>query len=118
MTKTWMLAAIVVVICALAAAAGERMTVAGGEVERRTCPSAECGVVGRFFPGESVFVHETVEGWSRVSNYYSAACHDGRSSFVETGPDECTEANGIVQGEFAEWVRSEALADEQPDQRS
>ena len=94
------------------AAAQERMVINVDDVQRRTCPSVECGVVGRFFFGESVPVFETLNGWSRVSGYYSAGCNDGRSAFVERGPSDCTETNGIVRGEFAEWVKSEFLAQE------
>lgn len=94
------------------AEAQERMVIHVDDVQRRTCPSTECGVIGRFFSGESVPVYETTNGWSRVSGYYSAGCHDGRSAFVERGPSACTAANGIVSGEFAEWVRSEFLAQE------
>jgi hypothetical protein len=109
------------ILCALVVVAGalpvqvnaqERMVIHVDDVRRRTCPSTECGVVGGFFLGESVPVYETMNGWSRVSGYYSAGRHDGRSAFVETGPVACTEANGIAQGEFAEWVRSEFLARE------
>ena len=90
--------------------AQERMVVHVDDVYRMTCPSTECGVIGRFYFGESVPVHESLNGWSRVSGYYSAGCHDGRSAFVERGPSACTEANGIVGGEFAEWIRSDSLA--------
>jgi hypothetical protein len=83
-------------------------------LKRFTCPSAECGVVGRFFYRETVPVFETEDGWSRVSGKKSAACYDGASIFVESGPDECTAENGITSGEFAEWVRSKYLADSEP----
>ena len=92
------------------AMAQERMVIGVDDAKRRTCPSEQCGVIGRFFSGESVMVYESTDGWSRVSRYYTAGCHDGRSAFVEVGHDECTKANGIVQGEFAEWVRSASLA--------
>lgn len=94
------------------AAAQERMAIHTDEAKRRTCPSEECGIIGRFFSGESVLVYESANGWSRVSRYYTAGCHDGRSAFVEVGHNECTKANGIVQGEFAEWVKSAFLAEE------
>ena len=77
---------------------------------RRTCPSMKCGTVGRFFPGESVLVYESVDGWSRVSIYYSAGCFDGRSAYVEEGPDRCLPENGIKDGEFAEWTLSDTLS--------
>jgi hypothetical protein len=92
------------------ASAQERMMIHADEAWRRTCPSEQCGIVGRFFSGESVPVYESANGWSRVSRYYTAGCHDGRSAFVEVGHDQCTKTNGIVQGEFAEWVKSAFLA--------
>jgi hypothetical protein len=94
-----------------AAEAEERMWIAKDDVVRRTCPSVDCGVVGGFFFGEAVMVFETKNGWSRVSRRYPAACYDGKSIFVEAGPSECTEANGIRQGELAEWVESGSLAE-------
>ena len=108
------LLAFAAIACALLApaAAEERMVIHADDVKRRTCPSEQCGIVGRFFSGESVVVYESADGWSRVSRYYTAGCHDGRSAFVEVGHSECTKANGIVQGEFAEWVRSAFLEEE------
>jgi hypothetical protein len=92
-----------------------RMWVNVDDGVRRTCPSMTCGTIGRFFAGESVVVYESADGWSRVSRYYSAGCHGGRSSFVDAGPSECTPQNGIRDGEFAEWIRSNALAAEESD---
>jgi hypothetical protein len=105
---------LVTIACVLLvpAKAQEQMSIRADDVQRRTCPSVQCGVVGRFFFGESVPAYESVDGWSRVSRYYSAGCYEGRSAYVQHGPNECTEANGIVQGEFAEWVRSEFLAED------
>ena len=94
------------------AAAEERMVIHSDDAKRRTCPSEQCGVIGRFFSGESVVVYESADGWSRVSRYYTAGCHEGRSAFVEIGHNECTKANGIEQGEFAEWVKTDFLAAE------
>jgi uncharacterized protein YraI len=111
--KKILLAGTITVLALLAAAsAQERMVIQADDVQRRTCPSTQCGIVGRFFSGEQVPVYESVNGWSRVSDYYSAACYEGRSIFVEHGPSDCAKANGIVQGEFAEWVKSEFLAEE------
>lgn len=92
------------------AAAQSRMSVTDENNLRRTCPSLDCGAIGRFYPGESVVVHESVDGWSRVSGYYTAGCFEGRSLFVESGPDACTAENGIRDGELAEWIRTEFLA--------
>jgi hypothetical protein len=93
-------------------AADTRMRIDTDTSKRRTCPSTECGVVGRFFLNESVPVYETVDGWSRVSIYYSAACSSGHSALVDSGPSRCEAANGITNGEFAEWVKSEFLTAE------
>src|SRR5690606_5773958 len=92
------------------ASAETRMWIKGDGVIRRTCPSMECGAVGRFFSGESVLVYESVDGWSCVSLYYSAGCFDGRSAYVEAGPSGCLPENGIRDGEFAEWTLSEKLS--------
>lgn len=95
-------------------AAESRMVVANETIVRRTCPSVECGGVGRFNVGESVVTYETQAGWTRVSPYYTAGCHDGQAAFVQFGPAYCTRQNGIEQGEFAEWVKAEFLKVEQP----
>lgn len=92
-----------------------RMWVAVEGLQRHTCPSATCGVVGRFFFRESLFVRESLKGWTRVSPYKSAGCYEGRSTYVQAGPDSCSVENGIVQGEFAEWVRSDLLAAKPPE---
>jgi hypothetical protein len=94
--------------------ADSRMWVAVEDLRRYTCPSVECGVVGRFFFRETIPVFETENGWSRVSREKSAACYDGASSFIEAGPDDCTAENGIVSGEFYEWVRSRYLVGSEP----
>ena len=90
--------------------AQDRMTVLAGQTLRRTCPSIDCGVIGRFYGGESILVYEGVPGWSRVSEYYTAGCYDGISIYVEAGREECAPANGIEDGEFAEWVSNDRLA--------
>lgn len=99
----------------LPAGAEERMWVAIDDLQRRTCPSTECGVVGRFFFQESVIVFEKEDEWSRVSRYHSAGCYEGVSAFVEEGNPECSADNGIRGGEFAEWVQSKFLAAEPPE---
>lgn len=95
--------------------AESRMWIDSDASKRRTCPSLECGIVGRFFFRETVVVYETRDGWSRVSGYYSAACSGGRSAFVDSGRSDCSESNGITNGEFAEWVRSDFLAATRPE---
>lgn len=98
------------------ARADMRMWVAADRLQRHTCPSETCGVTGRFFFRESLYVHETLGGWSRVTHFRSAGCNEGVSAYVETGPKECSAENGIVQGKYAEWVKSEFLAKERPEE--
>lgn len=96
------------------AQADTRKWVAVDQLERFTCPSLECGMVGRFFFRESLPVLETKDGWSRVSFYRTAGCFDGKSLYVEAGRAECVEENGIVNGKYSEWVQSQFLAQEPP----
>lgn len=104
----------VIAVAALPAKADSRKWVAVENLRRYTCPSEECGVVGRFFFRETVRVFEAANGWSRVSTYKTAGCYDGTSLYVETGPSGCSAENGIADGEFAEWVKTKFLASEPP----
>lgn len=88
--------------------------VTSDRLNRRTCPDVECGKVGHFMFREGTQVFETRNGWSRVSNYYTASCIKGISEFVEAGNKVCDESNGIVNGEFAEWVATQHLSDVRP----
>ncbi|MCO6387893.1 hypothetical protein [Aliihoeflea sp. 40Bstr573] len=106
----WVMATLVVAGGIAPAASQSRMSVTDENNFRRTCPSLECGSIGRFYEGESIVVYETINGWSRVSEYYTAGCFDGRSIYVESGSDACTAENGIRQGELAEWIRTDFLA--------
>lgn len=96
------------------AQAENRMWVAVDDAQRRSCPSMECGIVGKLFFRETVVVYDTSKGWSRVSGYSNAGCYEGKSSFVQSGRDDCSEENGISDGKFAVWVRSDSLADQKP----
>lgn len=119
MKKTTILTCGVILCCTgfgTSAWAEMRMWVAVDGLKRYTCPSEECGVTGRFFFRESLLVHETRKEWSRVTHFRTAGCDDGRSAYVEFGPDECSADNGIIQGEYAEWVRSEYLAERLPEE--
>jgi len=81
---------------------------------RHTCPSTACGIVGEFYYRDGVKPLETQNGWTRVSKYYVASCENGRSAYVDTGNDRCSQANGIVDGQFAEWVVDANLSTERP----
>jgi hypothetical protein len=96
----------------LPAVAETQMWVASEAANRRTCPSVECGVVGKLLFRELATVIETKSGWARVTKYYDAACVGGRSEYVEEGPADCVPENGIVDGQFAEWIRLDLLSEE------
>jgi hypothetical protein len=83
-------------------------------LNRRTCPSTACGIVGQLFFREAATVYEQRGGWARISNYYAASCVNGRSEYVDSGNNRCTHDNGIVDGKFAEWVSAEFLSQERP----
>lgn len=71
---------------------------------RHSCPSVACGIVGEFYYREGVQPLETRDGWVRVSKYYYASCTNGQSDYVDSGNAQCSQINGIVDGQFAEWV--------------
>ncbi|HEX8375397.1 MAG TPA: hypothetical protein VF606_09480, partial [Geminicoccaceae bacterium] len=93
---------------------GEQMWVTSQYLDRHTCPSSSCGVVGRLFFRESADVQERKNGWARVSRRYDASCVGGRSEYVDKGNARCTSANGIENGQFAEWVRLSSLSATRP----
>jgi hypothetical protein len=92
----------------------ERWWVTSERLNRRTCPSETCGVVGQLFLREGVTIHESRAGWVRVSQTYDASCVGGRSEYVDTGNAACDPANGISDGQFAEWVSEDYLAETRP----
>lgn len=63
---------------------------------------------------ESAHVYEIADGWARVTEPYDASCAGGRSEYVDSGEAACTEANGITNGRFAEWVEVSALSTPRP----
>lgn len=90
--------------------------VTSDRLNRRTCPSLDCGVVGQFFFREGTKVLERHDGWARVTRPYDASCVNGRSQYVDAGNAACDPSNGIEGGRFAEWVSAEFLtADRPPD---
>lgn len=94
--------------------AAEDYWVTSERLERRTCPSTSCGVVGQLFFREKATVLETSNGWGRLTGFYDAACKDGISQYVDTGRKNCTKENGIVDGRFAEWALLRPLSKERP----
>lgn len=93
---------------------GSEMWVKSDRLIRRTCPSKNCGVVGQLFHREVATVFEQQDSWVRISKYYDASCWDGRSEYVDEGPAECSAANGIDNGKFAEWAQAENLSATRP----
>lgn len=92
----------------------QRLWVTSERLNRRTCASESCGVVGRLFFREGVTVHEEHGGWARISQLYEASCVGGRSEYVDMGNAACDDANGIVDGQLAEWVSLEYLSETRP----
>lgn len=88
--------------------------VSGDRLNRRTCPSTDCGVVGQLFHREGVNVLEERNGWGRIADYYETSCGKGRSAYVDTGNASGTPENGIENGQFAEWVSLEHLTNVRP----
>jgi hypothetical protein len=83
-------------------------------IDRRTCPSDKCGLVGQLFFREKVTILEIKNGWGRISQPYFASCSNGRSEYVDSGNASCTAKNGIVDGKFAEWIKLKQLSKTRP----
>jgi len=95
--------------------AAEQLWVTSDRLNRRTCPSTNCGVVGQLFFREGVTVLEERDGWVRISKSYDASCRGGKSDYVESGNAECSPSNGIAGGQFSEWVFAKYLSSTRPD---
>lgn len=91
-----------------------RYWVSTQRLNRRTCPSERCGVVGQLFFREGVEVFERRGGWVRVTKFYDAACVEGQSRYVDAGSASCDPENGIVNGQLAEWVALDFLSTDRP----
>jgi hypothetical protein len=91
-----------------------KLWVTSERLQRHSCPSESCGIVGQLFFREAATVLERKGEWARISKRYDASCSGGRSEYVDKGNAECSAANGIVDGRFAEWVRAEHLSATRP----
>ena len=91
-----------------------KLWVTSERLQRHSCPSESCGIVGQLFFREAAIVLERRGGWARISKRYDASCSGGRSEYVDKGNAECSPANGIVDGKFAEWVKAEHLSATRP----
>jgi len=108
-----------VVIAVLAGLVAPSYAAQGGWVtvdnlNRRTCPSSDCGVVGSLMFREKARALEEVNGWVRISKYYDALCKNGKSQHVDAGNKNCEASNGINDGKLAEWVYSKYLSATRP----
>lgn len=107
-------AVVVSVVASSAPSQAEDMWVSVDRLNRRTCPSTACGVVGKLFFREHVDAVERRGNWVRITRWYDAACAGGISEYVDSGNANCVPENGIEDGKFAEWVSVEALSAERP----
>lgn len=82
--------------------------------DRHSCPSEKCGIVGRLFFREAAIPVETKDGWVRITKLYDASCQNGESQYVDKGNAACTAANGITNGQLAEWVKESQLSASRP----
>ena len=79
-------------------------------VEKHSCPSAGCGVVGRLSFRDPVALHGSDGAWVRISEARKALCVNGRTRIIREGNDRCDPANGIYSGVFYEWIPAEYLS--------
>lgn len=91
-----------------------KMWVTSQYLDRHTCPSESCGIVGRLSFREAATVLEIKNGWTRITKFYDASCVNGVSKYVEKGTANCTAENGISDKRFAEWVLSKNLSSTRP----
>lgn len=92
----------------------KRHYVTSERLNRRTCPSTDCGIVGQLFFREGVSIFEMRGEWARITKRYHASCVDGRSEHVDTGNASCDPSNGISDGKFSEWVSTDFLSEDRP----
>lgn len=95
-------------------ASAEDYWVTSDRLESHTCPSITCGVAGALLLREKATVLEVRNGWGRITKYYYASCQDGISQYVKSGRKDCGKDNGIVDGQFAEWVTMKPLSKQRP----
>ena len=85
--------------------------VSADQLSVRSCPSTSCGRISWLLSGQKVTVAETRNGWARISKYYDASCKGGVSEYVDSGNASCSKENGVSDGQLAEWVSLEYLAE-------
>jgi len=87
--------------------------VSANTLNKRTCPSINCGIVGQVRKGDKLNELEVKDGFTRVTNYYKA-CTNGIHDYVESGDNKCTTENGMTDGMFAEWISTKHLSKDKP----
>jgi hypothetical protein len=83
-------------------------------LEKRTCPSTSCAVVGYLAFREPVSVYGFDGAWAQVSEERKALCVNGRFRFAKEGSDACDPSNGIDDGIYYEWIPAEEIAEHLP----
>jgi hypothetical protein len=83
-------------------------------LNRRSCPSQDCGVVGQLFFREGVVPLEERDEWIRITPFYAAICENGANQYVDRGNTACNVENGVVDAKFAEWVHKSLLSEVRP----
>lgn len=82
----------------------------GDGVDKHSCPSPECGVVGQLSFRDPVDVYDMDGGWVRVSPARKALCVNGRTRFIKKGSDLCDPSNGIEGGTYYDWIPADYLS--------
>jgi hypothetical protein len=106
--------AILVMLGASPSSAAETNWVTADFLNRRTCPSTHCGIVGQLFYREGVTVYEEKGGWARITQPYDASCREGNSDYVDAGGTTCSGSNGVEDSKSSEWVALKHLAATRP----
>lgn len=91
----------------------ESLYVVPDTLNKRTCPSTSCGIVGQVMKGNKLSVLAKENGFARVTDY-NDSCTNGIHDWVKAGDNRCTQANGMRNGKFAEWVSLNHLSAEPP----
>jgi len=110
-------AAILAILAMLGASpsfAADTYWVTADILNRRSCPSTHCEIVGQLFYREGVTVYEERDGWVRISEPNDAPCREGQSDDVDAGGTSCSDSNGKEYSESAEWVALKFLTATRP----
>jgi hypothetical protein len=91
------------------------MWVVAERLSIRTCAADSCGIMSGLISGSRVSVYEVVNGWARISGYSTASCENGVSFMIDDGNGDCSEQNGIIDGNVAQWVSMQFLSKKKPE---